>query len=846
MIFDLRETNIYKAVKFHSAYSPKLVKAVSWLFFILAIAFFLLFLKPDLVSLSEQQILGFCIISILVAVKGTLILVFSEVFSSNFLLKSTLSDELSIPEKVDEINLAEYLDFNLASATVKAYKYCQSKGIPVITLAVLFFLWKNRRARLIFDKLELDREEIKKLIKQGIKTLKESPFEGVYAPEFLKIIKHAAFLSGSNFHRQIELRDFLVVSAQESPLFSELLDKNNLNFEDVDHVAAWEDFIEHDFKKRKQFWRLDNLRRQRGVGKRWAAGYTVNLDRYSIEITDIIRKEGLSIHLISHEKEIYAMERILARSGANNVLLVGRPGVGRSTVAYAFAKKISQGRSFSNLNDRRVLELDAQAALAGLDTEGEMLERLKIIFSEAVNAGNVILIIDEIHNYMGSQEGPGAINIAPVIAPYLSSPDFQVIGITNYEGWHKYIEHEPSVSNLFVKVEVAEPDIKQTILILEDMLPGFENKYRIFVSYRILRDVIKLADRYIQNVPFPEKAIDILTEAIIFAKSQGRNRVLPEHVNKVISERTEVPVGEIGEEEREKLLALEKIIHKRVIDQEEAVEAISRAMRRARAGVRTRSRPIGAFLFLGPTGVGKTETSKALAEAYFGSENKMIRFDMSEYQQTDDIDRLIGIAEKGEPGILTRSITDDPFSLVLLDEIEKSNHNILNLFLQVFDEGWLTDAFGRRVSFRDSIIIGTSNAGAEFIRNQIKEGKTLELFKKDLIDYLLKKGIFKPEFLNRFDAVVVFRPLTHEHLIEIAKLMLNNLSKRLQEGMGIRLIVSHELVDKIAKLGYQPEFGARPMRRVIQDQIESQIAKKILEQGLKRGDFVEIKPEEIV
>jgi len=845
MVFEPKSTNIYKAVKFYGISKPGHLKMMGWLFFVIAILLFLLFLKPDMVSLSEEKILGLFIISIILAIKSVILLAFFEALSSNFLLKKSLSDELSIPGRIDKINLAEYLDFNLALAVNNALKFCNSKNIPVISLTIVFYLWKSKRAELVFEKLDLGKDIIKKILKEGVDELRGKNLGSVYSPEFLKIIKRAAFLASTNFHRQIELRDFLVAVAEESQLFNEVLDKNDLDRKDVDHVTAWEDFIEHDFKKRKQFWRLDNLRKKRGIGKRWAAGYTVNLDRYSVEVTNIIKRQALSIHLMSHEKEIYAMERILARSGANNVLLVGRPGVGRSTIAYAFAKKITEGRSFSNLNDKRVLELDMQAVLAGLDAEGEILERLKIIFAEAVHAGNVILILDDIHNFLGSDKGPGDINIASVIQPYLSSTAFQVIGITNYEGWHKYIENEPGVKNMFVKVEVAEPDIAQTILILEDMLPGIEKRYGVFVSYRVLRDVVDLADHYIQNVPFPEKAVDILTEAAVYTRRMGERKILTEYVNKILSERTEIPIGEIQEEEREKLLNLESIIHKRIIDQEEAVEIISEAMRRARAGVRIRSRPIGAFLFLGPTGVGKTETSKALAEAYFGSEKKMIRFDMSEYQDADSINRLIGLAEQGEPGLLTKAISDDPFSLVLLDEIEKANKNILNLFLQVFDEGWLTDSFGRKVSFRDSILIGTSNAGAEFIRQQIKEGKELKSFSKDLTDYLLKQAIFRPEFLNRFDAVVVFKPLAHEHLIEIAKLMLNGLSKRLNEGMGIRLVVNPDLVEKIAKLGYQPEFGARPMRRVIQNEVESRIAKRVLEQGLKRGDFVEIKAEEI-
>jgi ATP-dependent Clp protease ATP-binding subunit ClpC len=698
---------------------------------------------------------------------------------------------------------------------------------------------------LIFEQLDLDKRLLKQKLNSKVSSSKKEIARNIYSQEFLEIIKRAGVLAGTNFHRQIEMRDFLAASAEREQGFREVLTEADMTSEDINRAAAWEDFVEHDLRKRKQFWRLENLRRIRGIGKRWAAGYTVNLDRYSLEITDIIKKQSLSIQLISHQKEIYAIERILARSGANNILLVGRPGVGRSSIAHAFAKKISEGRSFSNLNDKRILELDVQEALAGLVSQGEMLERLNVIFSEAVKAGNVILIIDEIHNFLGMGKGPGAIDIGSVILPYLSSVDFQLIGITSYEGWHKCIENNPSIKNLFVKVEVQEPNILQTILILEDMLPGLEKRYKLSVSYRILRDVVKLTDHYIQDVPFPEKAIDILTEVLVYTKTKNEKKVLPDYVNKIISERVEVPVGAIKEEEREKLLALEERIHQRVIDQKEAVKLISEAMRRARAGVKEGKRPIGSFLFLGPTGVGKTETSKALAEAYFGSEDRMIRFDMSEYQEIDSLNRLIGLPEKEEPGLLPKAISDNPFSLVLLDEIEKAHPNILNLFLQVLDEGWLTDAFGKKVSFADSIIIGTSNAGAEIIRQRVKEGKDLASFKDELIDYLLKQGVFRAEFLNRFDAVVVFRPLSHEDLVKIAILMMNNLSKRLYEGMGIRLVVNPDLVEKVAKLGYQPEFGARPMRRVIQDKIESKIAKEILEKNLKRGAFIEVKADEI-
>lgn len=821
----------------------KIIKGLNSLFIVVAMLLLLTFLKPGILGLSAQQVFALFLLCFCFFISGVIFLTFLDSLRENFLLRSSLAERISGEVSIKSLNLAEHLDFRVARAVTRAAKFCQSRRVFLNVFAIIFYLWQDSRGELIFQKLGLERGSFKEQLKSEIEKSKQGDSKS--NQEFTLVFEKAALLAINNFHRHIEIRDFLVAAAEESRGFKEILDMADMNVEDVNHVTAWEDSLEYSLKRMKQFWRLENLMKKRGIGKQWAAGYTVNLDRFSVEVTDTIRKQNLSINLIGHQKEIYTIERILARSGANNVLLVGRSGSGRSTVAYAFAKKVAEGRSFANLNDKRVLELDMQAVLAGLDTPGEILARLKIIFSEAVSAGNVILIIDEIHNYLGSDKGPAAVDITPIILPYLSSSNFQVIGITTYEGWHKYVETNASVKNLFVKVEVSEATAEQTIFILEDMLPGFEKKYGISVSYRILRDIVKLTEHYIQDAPFPEKAIDILTEALVYTVSKGGKRVSAEDVAKIISERVEVPVGMIKEGEREKLLALEQRIHQRVIDQDEAVKVISEAMRRARVGVKGGKRPIGSFLFLGPTGVGKTETSKALAAAYYGSDEKMIRFDMSEYQDVSSINRLIGSAEMGEPGLFTKAVSDDPFSLVLLDEIEKSHPNILNLFLQVFDEGWLTDALGRKVSLTDCIIIGTSNAGAELIRQKVKEGKSLDAFRDELTDYLLKNGIFKPEFLNRFDAVVVFRPLTHEHLVKIAVLMMNDLSKRLIEGMGIRLVVNPDLIEKIVELGYQPEFGARPMRRVIQDEIESKIARIILEKNLKRGDFVEIKAYEI-
>ncbi|MBU4284904.1 ATP-dependent Clp protease ATP-binding subunit [Patescibacteria group bacterium] len=841
-MFDLEKGNLmYRAIQLERVFPLKIIKILNIIFILLALIFLAGFLKSGFLELSSQQSFAIFIILICFFVISSIYLAFVDALRQNFLIKSSLADRLSA-EKVKDVNLAQYLDFRVARAIVRALKFCQKKKRGLNTFAVVYYFWEDAKGKYIFNNLGLDRDLFREKLKIEIKQTIEP---GDDEQKFMSILKNAAVLAISSFHRTIEARDFLVAAAEGNDNFRNILSASEMTFEDVDHMAIWEDYTEHEILKRKQFWLLENLLRRRGVGKRWAAGYTVNLDHYSVEVTEIIKKEDLSINLIGHKKEIYAIERILSRSGENNVLLIGEPCSGRSTIAYGFAKKVVEGRSFQNLNDKRVLELDMQAVLAGLNSSGDILERLRIIFTEAISAGNIILIIDEIHNYLGSEKGPGAVDITSVLLPYLNSPNFQIIGLTTIDGWHKYIENNTSVKNLFVKVEMSQPTSKQTIFILEDMLPGLERKYNIFVSYRILRDIIKLTDRYMADKPFPAKAVDILTEVLVYTKQKREKAVLPEYVNKIISERVEIPIGAIHEDEKKKLLHLEERIHERIVDQEEAVKVISQAMRRARVGMKSKKRPIGSFLFLGPTGVGKTETSKALAEAYFGSDSKMIRFDMSEYQEISTINRLIGSEGKSEPGLLTNAVNDDPFSLILLDEIEKAHPNILNLFLQVLDEGWLTNAFGKRVNFAESIIIGTSNAGSELIRQCVKQGRNLASFKEDLVDYLMKEKIFRAEFLNRFDAVVVFKPLSHDDLIKIAVLMMNDLSKRLMEGTGVRLIVNSDLVEKIVKLGYKPEFGARPMRRVIQDEVESRVAKIILEQNLKRGDFVEINANEI-
>ena len=349
-----------------------------------------------------------------------------------------------------------------------------------------------------------------------------------------------------------------------------------------------------------------------------------------------------------------------------------------------------------------------------------------------------------------------------------------------------------------------------------------------------------MADKYLP-IPFPKSAMDLLDEVLVHLTSTKEKVLLPKHVNEVVSRKTKVPVGDVEEKERDTLLNLEDLLHQRIINQVEAVREVSTALRRARSQITVRKGPMGTFLFLGPTGVGKTETAKALAEIYFGSEERIIRLDMSEYQSVNDIPRLIGAP--GEEGTLTTKIRENPFSLLLLDEIEKSHPNILNLFLQVLDEGFLTDGLGRKVNFRNCIIIATSNAGYQIILKALKEKTEWVDVKRNILDYIFQEGLFRPEFINRFDSMVVFQPLSQKNLLGIAELMLKKLKNNLKD-QNIELIITEPLKEKIAELGYNPTFGARQMRRVIQDKVENVLASALLSKKIKRGDKIAINPDD--
>ena len=842
--FNLKESIIYRAVKLAKIPLLKSVRLFGKLFLALFIFVFLIFLYgffTDRLSMDVQSLtLGLSIVLLTLFSGSKLKESFFESKLKNPKISATMDEVLS---DLAKFNLADFLSFSVAKAVSDSIDFCKKKKVFGITSAhVLYFLLSgNGNLNFIFSRALLNVKDIKKLLADYLEMLSPTSqlSKMTYADDFQESFLEALRVAKKKNHARIEVGDIITGLAKYDLIFKKILVDNDLKVQDIESLAWWLEDLEKRIREDKRFWKEKNLAKKGSLGRQWAAGFTSVLDRFSVDLSEMMRRMGF-YDIIGHKKEISVAERILSRREINNVLIVGESGSGRKSIVHAIAKKSALRESLPEVNDKRVVQLSLSSLLAQISTVEEIEATLDAIFKEVIFSGNVILVIDEFHNFIGGGGRAGVMDISGIIAPYLASPAFQIIAITTFEGLHKNIEQNSSILSLFEKVEIAEISDDETLMLLEDMALRLELKYKKFVSYPALRDIIAYCSKYLPAVPFPEKAMDLLDEAMVFLK-QGKDKLLlSEHIAHIITEKTQIPVGKMEKEERQILLNLENLIHKRIIGQEEAVTEVSTALRRARSEVTIRKGPMGTFLFLGPTGVGKTETSKALADIYFGSEDRMIRLDMSEFQSVNDIPRLLG--SPGEEGFLTTQVRKRPFSLILLDEVEKAHPNILNLFLQVLDEGHLTDGLGRKVDFKNSIIIATSNAGYQMILKSVKEKTDWSKVKQILLDYLFEKGIFRPEFINRFDAMVVFKPLSKGNLLLIADLMLKSLKKNLKEK-EMEFVITESLKEKIVELSYNPTFGAREMRRVIQDKIENVLASAILSGEIKRGSKIEIDPE---
>lgn len=635
---------------------------------------------------------------------------------------------------------------------------------------------------------------------------------------------------------------------------------------------------------------------------------TPTLDQYSRDLTEMAR-QGVMDPVVGREDEIGRVIQILSRRTKNNPCLIGEPGVGKTAVVEGLAQRITQGLVPEKMKNRRLVVLDLSGMVAGSKYRGEFEERIKKVIAEVMEHPGILLFIDELHTIIGAGGAEGALDASNILKPFLSRGEIQIIGATTIEEYRKHIEKDAALERRFQPVTVEEPTQEQAVEILKGLRPYYEKHHGVTITDEALEAAVKMSIRYIADRHLPDKAIDLMDEASSRVQLTGitvppqlkeveqnlhalaekkeeairegnfsrarelqegqkeleesyeklkkrqeqryknkKMQVTEENIAQIVSSWTKIPVQKLAQKESKRLASLEKELHKRVIGQEEAVEAVAKAIKRGRVGLKDPARPIGSFLFLGPTGVGKTELSKALAETVFGSEQAMIRVDMSEYMEKHSVSKLIGsppgYVGYEEGGQLSEKIRRNPYSVILFDEIEKAHPDVFNILLQVLDDGHITDAQGRKVDFKQTCIIMTSNAGAQSIVEPKRLGFSQgEDKKKDYED--MKRGvmeevrrIFKPEFLNRVDEILVFHMLDKQEIRQIVNILVKKLEKRCKEQLDIELVVRNSVKDYLAENGFDSKYGARPLKRAIQNKLEDRMAEEILDGKIHRGDRV--------
>lgn len=613
------------------------------------------------------------------------------------------------------------------------------------------------------------------------------------------------------------------------PEYDKLLANFYLDYEDLERGVRWHDHI---------FSLLDKARipiKDGGLARDWSFGWTPTLDRFGKNITNQVSGNILmSSNLEQHEDLVHKMVAHFSGNGRQNIALIGPDGVGKSTVVNAFAYRILDGNSGvpSNLQYRQVISLDSASIIAAAPGRGEIENLVNYILAEAYAAKNIIICLDNAQLFF--EDGVGSVDISNVLLPILEAGRVRIILTMDEQRFLQISAKNPALAAALNRLQVQPAGFEETLAVMEDKLLVFEQQHKVFYRYQALKEAYKLSARYIFDLEMPGRAVKLLEMSASYANG---NLVDATSVEKAIEQTMNVKISTARvDEEKDTLLNLEKLLHARMIGQERAVSAVANALRRARTGVRNQNRPIGTFLFLGPTGVGKTELAKALAETYFNGEENIIRLDLNEYVNLDDVSRLI-VDGSIDSGSLTSQVMKKPFSVILLDEIEKAHPNVLTALLQVLDEGILRDEKNREVSFRDAIIIATSNAGAERIQELIARGYDSKNSEELIVNDLIASREFRPEFLNRFDEIVVFEPLSKDNLLQIIDLMIAGVNKTLA-GQKITVSVSQEAKVLLAELGYDPKLGARPMRRVIQKVVENTIARKMLSGEVSAGSDI--------
>lgn len=748
----------------------------------------------------------------------------------------------------------------------------------------------------VLDMNSLKEDEVVKVVGELVSTVGEEAFSGTpkESPRLKFILEESRKIAERFRMAEIGTEHMLLAIIQDTDcVAARILITLNLNLQKV-----MQDCLTAIGENPKEF-----AEKNEGVAK------GAVLEQYCTDLT-ALAEEGRLDPVVGREEEMQRLMQILSRRTKNNPCMVGEPGVGKTAIIEGIAQRIANEAVPEKMREKRLLSLDLAALIAGSKYRGEFEERMKKLVNEVKADGNIILFLDEIHTVVGAGGAEGAMDASNILKPSLARGEIQLIGATTITEYRKYIEKDAALERRFQPVMVEEPSKEETVRILEGIREKYEEHHKIAISQEALEEAVILSDRYISDRFLPDKAIDVLDEAC--SKAALRGFKVPENIEQmerlirnldqdleasikegrmeeasilvkekketneklrqakgrlnrkqknsrivlsegdiaeVVAEWTKIPVQKLAQSETERLKKLEKILHKRVIGQEDAVSAVARAVKRGRVGLKDPSRPVGSFLFLGPTGVGKTELSKALAEALFGDEESMIRIDMSEYMEKHSVSKLIGsppgYVGHEDGGQLSEKVRRHPYSVVLFDEIEKAHPDVFNILLQVLDDGHITDSQGRKVDFRNTVIIMTSNAGAQSIVDVKRLGfNTVQDEKEDykkmqsnVMDEV--KRIFRPEFLNRIDEIIVFHALTEKELEKIVGLLCQDLVRRAKEQLDITLKIRSSVKKKIAEAGNDRKYGARPLKRALQTQLEDPLTEAILNGEIKQGDLVE-------
>ncbi|MEK7625284.1 MAG: ATP-dependent Clp protease ATP-binding subunit [Patescibacteria group bacterium] len=746
---------------------------------------------------------------------------------------------LGIPRR-ERRNISEAFTEEALAALDAAYRLADRSGDEEVKPVYLFVaLLESNRIGNTFIRLGIGAKTISAefdrlgLLPKG-KIQKIPPRLG----DELYQILFEAYEAAYNLHQNyVSVTELLIATVANSKLLDDILFDLGIDHQKLKNVVAWTRIRERLQRQYAALSHAGRFRSKHGMDRAMTAVATPFLNHLSDDIT-MKAQYGRTEACVARDAEIQQIFQII-EGGQNNVLLVGEYGAGKRTIVEGVAERMIEGDVPKRLQDKRLIQLSTSSLLSGA-TPAEAIQRLVQCLNEIARAGNVILFIHNLHELLGvSTGGDQSLDVASTLAEYLAGGNFLVLATTTVEAFAHDVSNS-KLSSVFSHVDIKEMDQNQAIEVLESKAAYIEYKEKVFFAYDALEKAVEFSRRFLRDSPLPGSALELITEAAVHTRSKkgADSLVTSEQVSDVVVEKTHIPVNAISGNESEKLMNLEEELHRRVIGQDEAVTLVASALRRARAEIRSQSRPIANFLFLGPTGVGKTELAKTIAEVYFGGEQRMIRFDMSEYQDKSSIYRLIGEAGRKGTGILTEAVRRQPFALLLLDEIEKADKDILNLFLQVMDDGRLTDSTGRTVDFTNIIVIATSNAGTSYVQEQTKLGISQDMIKDRLLHGELKQ-YFRPEFLNRFDGIVLFDHLSQAAIKQITGLMLARIGKDL-EKKGIKLEVTDEALNYFSALGFDPDFGARPLRRVLQEKVENQLAELLLSGNLPRHSTIRL------